>query len=85
MTSGWYMSDTNWDAIKIKPQRRIRIVGCGVFGPTGHPPSKPAGWKLEFRIHVDGEQKDTFIYVSAEDQWEEEDRFYKNIFREHGG
>lgn len=54
MTSGWYMSDSNWDAIKLTPQRRVRLVGSGVFPPTGDPPNKPAGWKLEFKIVVDG-------------------------------
>lgn len=85
MTSGWYMSDSNWDAIKLTPQRRLRLVGCGVFPPTGDPPSKPAGWKLEMKIVVDGTQTDIFIFTSSDDIWDADFKIYKCIFRDHGG
>lgn len=84
MTSGWYMSDSNWDAIKITPNRRVRLVGTGVFGPTGDPPSKPAGWKLEFKIVQDGNELGLFIFESSDDNWDEEHKIYKCIFRDHG-
>ena len=84
-TSGWYMSDSNWDAIQLKPKRRIRLVGSGVFPPTGEPPSKPPGWKLEFKILVDGNQTDTFIFTSTEENWDAENKIHRCIFRDHGG
>jgi hypothetical protein len=79
------MSESNWDAIKITPQRRIRLVGTGVFGPTGDPPSKPAGWKLEFKIVLDGNDVGMFIFQSSDDNWDEENKIYKCIFRDHDG
>ena len=48
MTSGWYMSDSKWDALTFRPKRKIRLLGSGVFGPVGNPCEVPHGWKLEF-------------------------------------
>lgn len=85
ISSGWYMSDSNWDAIKINVKRRVRLVGSGVFPPTGDPPSKPPGWKLEIKIVVDGTQTDIFIFTSADENWDAENKIFKCIFRDHGG
>lgn len=85
MTSGWYMSDSNWDAIKLRPKRRVKIVGVGVFPPKGETPEKPAGWKLEMKTVVDGTTTDTFIYTSSDEQWDEEYKIFLCIFKDHGG
>lgn len=85
MDSGWYMSDSNWDAIKLTPQRKVKLVGSGVFPPTGDPPNIPAGWTLEFKIVVDGTESDLFIFTSSDDNWDEQYKIYKCVFRDHGG
>jgi len=77
------MSTSNWDAIKITAQRRLRLIGSGVFPPTGESP-RP-GWSLEFKIVVDGNELEMFVFMSSDDNWDEEYKIHKCIYKDHGG
>lgn len=63
------MSDSNWDALMFKPNRRIKLIGSGVFGPVGNPCTTPHGWKLEFQIVINGDKSDSFIFTSSDETW----------------
>lgn len=78
------MSDSNWDAVQLKSKRRVKLLGCGVFPPSGETLRNPPGWKLEFKIFVDGNQTDTFIFTSSEENWDAENKIYRCIFHENG-
>lgn len=66
LDSTWYMpTGTNFDALKFKARRAVRIIGIGAFGPITS--RHNLNWKLGIRYKLEGGEESAWgIYTPQE-------------------
>ena len=77
----WYMpSGTNWDVLKFKAKRNVRIHGQGACGPIRSQANNT--WSMNIKYRINDQDSSTCVFTSSpelRDEWECYSVSYKDI------